>query len=221
MLLKNESAIETALRLEIKDGCLLGKAVMGIFLGTVFSFYLWTASSSGNPFVFGEKLWDYYNLLSDAFLAGRLSLLIEPRPELLALPDPYDPSLNQAFKLHDVSLYKGKYYLYFGPTPAITLFIPFHLLFSHDLPENLAVALFYFGGLVWSILLLNLLTKTYFPKTAFWMRFVAVFCLSFSNVAPFILRRPLFYEVAISSGYFFLFGGLYFLVSGALEGGSR
>jgi hypothetical protein len=64
MLLKNESAIERAPRLEIKSDPLLGKAVMGTFLGMVFSFYLWTASSSGNPFVFGEKLWDYYNLLS-------------------------------------------------------------------------------------------------------------------------------------------------------------
>jgi len=59
------------------------------FLGGILSFYLWTASSSGNPFQFGKKPRGYYNLLTDAFLAGRLSLLVEPKPELLALPNPH------------------------------------------------------------------------------------------------------------------------------------
>src|SRR5712692_5662699 len=138
----------------------LEKMCVVLFLAIVFAFYLWTASSSGNnPFTFGKKLSDHYNLLSDAFLAGRLSLLVEPSKELLDLPDPYDPSLNAKFRLHDASLYKGKYYLYFGPVPALTFFIPFRLILHRDLPENFAVALFCFGGLVWSILLLNLLAK--------------------------------------------------------------
>src|SRR5713101_86638 len=107
----------------------LRKVFIVLFLAVVFAFYLWTASSSGNPFIFGKKLSDYYNLLSDAFLAGRLSLVVEPSKELLNLPDPYDPSLNAKFRLHDASLYKGKYYLYFGPVPAVTFFIPFRFLF--------------------------------------------------------------------------------------------
>ena len=159
---------------------------------------------------------DYYNMLSDAFLGGQLSLFVEPSKELLDLQDPYEPSMNQGLRLHDASLYNGKYYIYWGPTPALVLFIPFRWIFHKEMPDNLAIALFCFGGLVWSVLLLNMVTKTYFPHTPFWMRFAAVFCLSFSNVAPFILRRPAVYEVAISSGYFFLFGGLYWLLSGVL-----
>ena len=66
----------------------------------------------------------YYNLLADAFRAGQTSLLVTPSPELLALPNPYDPAQNAALRLHDATLYRGRYYLYFGPTPALVLFLP-------------------------------------------------------------------------------------------------
>jgi len=193
------------------------KTAIGIYLGAVLSFYLWTASSSGNPIRFGKKSRGYYNLLSDAFLAGRVSLLVEPRKELIELPDPYDPSVNKRYRLHDASLYKGKYYLVFGPTPALALFIPFRPLSGRYMPENFAVAVFCFGGLVWSVLTLNSLRRTYAPNTPFWMRFMAIVCLSLSTAAPYLLRRPLFYEVAISSAYFFFSGALYFLVSARLD----
>lgn len=186
------------------------------FLGGILVFYLWTASSSGNPFQFSRQATGLYNLLTDAFLAGRLSLVVEPKPELLALPDPYDPALNERFRLHDASLYKGKYYLSWGLAPALTLFVPFRLTFDRYLDENLAVALFGFGGLVWAVLLLELLTRTYVPRTPFWMQVLAVLCLGISNVVPYLLRRPLVYEVAIASGYCFLFGGLYWCVAGTL-----
>lgn len=210
-------------------------SAIGILLGAAFSFYLWTASSSDNPFAFGPRpsnyyqdfynsndflyTLNYYNLLSDAFLSGRLSLLVEPRKELLDLPDPYHPVFNTGLRLHDAALYNGKYYLTSGPTPALVLFTPFHLIFTRDMPENLAAALFCFGGLCWSVLLLTLLTRTYLPKTPLWMQLTAVLCLSLSNVAPFILRTRGFYSVQISSGYCFLFGGFYWALAGALKEG--
>jgi hypothetical protein len=61
----------------------------------------------------------YYEQLGDAFLSGQLYLKTPPSPELLALPNPYDPTANQAYTLHDASLYQGHYYLYFGPFPAL------------------------------------------------------------------------------------------------------
>ncbi len=193
---------------------LLQKTAIATLLGGLLAFYLWTASSSGNPFRLSRQATGYYNLLADTFLAGRLSLLVKPKPELLALPDPYDPAQNKNWKLHDASLYKGRYYLSWGPAPALTLFVPFWLLSGRHLDENLAVALLCFGGLVWSVLLLELLTRTYVSKTPVWMQALAVLCLGLSNIAPYLLRRPLQYEVAIASGYCFLFGGLYWLVAG-------
>lgn len=38
---------------------------------------------------------------------------------MLALPDPYDPNANAPYRFHDMSLYAGRYYMYFGPTAAL------------------------------------------------------------------------------------------------------
>src|SRR5829696_3147634 len=61
----------------------------------------------------------YYDWLARGFLQGQLHLPLAPSPELLALPDPYDPRQNANYRLHDVSLYNGRYYLYWGPLPAL------------------------------------------------------------------------------------------------------
>jgi hypothetical protein len=199
------------------SAALVQKTATAGFLAVILAFYIWTATSNGNVYQFDSP--GYYNLLTDAFLAGRLSLLVEPRKELLALRDPYDPHQNRGLRLNDASLYRGKYYLYFGPTPALVLFIPFRVIFGTYLGQNLAVALLSLGGLGWSVLLLDFLTRIYFPSTPFWMRLTAISCLSFSNVVPFILRRPVVYEVAISAGYCFLLGSLFWLLSGGLKDG--
>src|SRR5712692_3995723 len=199
------------------QGTILQRVSIAAILAAVLAFYLWTASSNHKPFEFkftGSS--GYYGLLAEAFLARQVSLLVEPSKELLRLSDPYDPSLNAPFRLHDACLYRGKYYLYWGPVPALVLHIPFRLLFGKEFPENLSVALFCFGGLFWSFLLLNFLTQTYLPLTSFWMRALSLVCLSLCNVAPFILRRPVIYEAAISGGYCFLFAGLYYYASGGL-----
>ena len=77
-----------------------------------------------------------YWALSDAFLQGQLHLPIEPQPELLSLPNPYIRSQRSGIPyIWDASLYKGRYYLYFGPVPALVAFIPFKLLFG-DYPSD-------------------------------------------------------------------------------------
>src|SRR5262249_45010424 len=62
---------------------------------------------------------DVYAPLGEAFLHGQTSLLERPAPELLALPNPYDCEANRPYRLHDRSLYQGRYYLYWGPVPAL------------------------------------------------------------------------------------------------------
>ena len=62
--------------------------------------------------------------LATAFEHGSFSLEAKPNPALLALPDPYDPSARAGINYpKDFSLYKGRYYLYFGPVPALILAI--------------------------------------------------------------------------------------------------
>ena len=184
------------------------------FCALVGVYYLWTVWSSGNPFAFGENRDDYFNLLSDAFLHGKLHLLIEPPQELLALPDPYDPAQNTPFALHDAALYKDHYYLYWGPVPALLLFIPFRLLPFGDLPETLAVFLFAFVGFCFSIAVLRILARRYAPQAPRWMLGAVGVALAFGNALPFVLRRASMYELAITAGFCFLFIALYLALTG-------
>ncbi len=150
-----------------------------------------------------------YNQLADAFLAGQTSLLVKPAPELVSLPDPYDPAANGRYRLHDMSLYKGRWFLYFGPSPVITLFIPWRLLTGSVLPDHLGVVIFACGALFAGIQLLRRLLTQFFPDTsATWFYFFSI-VLGFANVMPFLLRRPQFYETAIACGQCFALFGIW------------
>jgi hypothetical protein len=209
-----------ALTARVKPLATWRTALVFAFLGAVLAFYIWTANTSLTPIHFGDQQGDHYNALADGLLHGRASLLTQPDRGLLALKDPYDPAANANYRLagaHDLSLYHGRFYLYWGPTPALTLFIPFRILHVGKLPAPLAAVIFAFAGLVLSLLLFGFLVRRYLPETPFWMRFAGVVALAVGNTAPFILRRPDIYEVAISAGYCFMFAGLYFLLTGALR----
>ncbi len=44
--------------------------------------------------------------------------------------------------MHDVSYYQGHYYLYFGVTPVVVLFLPYAVVTGHDLPQHLGNLVF-------------------------------------------------------------------------------
>jgi hypothetical protein len=155
----------------------------------------------------------YYNLLSISLLAGQLSLLKKPCPELLALPDPYDPKENEKYRMHDLSLYDGKYFLPFGITPAVLLFIPIRFLCYGYMPESLAVPIFFAGGFLVSLALLRVLLRSNLLHVPFSLIACSILLLGLGNSIPFTLRRPAVYEVAISCGYLCLMFSLYFLIS--------
>ena len=98
------------------------------WLAALFAFYCWTGTSSSSaPPDESEDTASgshYYQLLAKGFLAGHLYMPVPVSPQLLALPDPYDATRNAAFRVQDASLYRGRYFLYFGPTPVVTLFVP-------------------------------------------------------------------------------------------------
>jgi len=156
-----------------------------------------------------------YLLLTDAFHHGQVSLRMRPAPQLLALADPYDPVQNQPYRLHDASLYKGRFYLYFGPTPVIALYLPYLLIFGEFLPDRIGTWLFATGAYILACLLLRLLLQRFWPKTRSWLFFFLCVCLGFSNAFPFLLRRPAIYETAIAAGQFFLMLGLYAIARAA------
>lgn len=197
-----------------------GLAVLAALL-LVLAFYSATAWSSARTFPVQVDLGgrDYFNLQTDAFLHGRATLFVKPSPQLLALKDPYDGKKNaSAGRLHDLSLYKGRYYLYWPPTPVLTLFLPARIaLLGRDLPERVAIVIYVFVGLLFALALLRYLVRRNLPDTPDWMLALAGLAIATANVAPYLLRRPTVYEVAISAGYCFVMAGAYFLLRGTLE----
>lgn len=167
-------------------------------------FYFWTATSAGSPQLTGLAKDDLYNRLAEGFLSGRLGFLEAPNPALAQLTDPWDPAQNGPLRqFHDVSYYQGRYYLYFGAAPALLLLAPWKALTGTYLAQNAAVAVFALLGAAAGILLLLQLRRRHFPGLPAWVTGLGMFALAFGNMVPVLLRRPVYYELAIASAYAF------------------
>ncbi|MBL8215445.1 MAG: hypothetical protein JNK87_32290 [Bryobacterales bacterium] len=182
-------------------------------------YFQWTARvASGERFRWGKSdLFGYYNLLARGFVNGHLYLPVAPNPQLLALANPWDPAVDPALKMHDVALYNGRYYLYYGVAPAVLLFAPYRLLTGEDLPQNFAAFLFAFAGfLLYAAALFRLLghcgVRPGPLPTA-----MLLLGLGVCQGMPFLLNRVDVYEVAICCGYFCTAAGLYCLLRGLME----
>ena len=190
-------------------------------------FAVWTATSNETPMKFfyyedpALYNYEYYNALADAFLHGQMYFRTPPSAELLSLPDPYDPDDSKGLKLHDTVLYKGRYYLYHAPVPALAVFLPFLMKTGIYLPQNFAIVLFSMGGIFFTWLILYEFAKRFFPRIPGAVFLLSITVLSFCNSIFFTIRRPFFYEVAITGGFFFLSGGTYLLLTGAFLRGKK
>jgi hypothetical protein len=164
---------------------------------------------------------DFHNLIADSIVHRQSHLTIDPPPDLVHLKDPYDPYANKKYVLGygliDLSLYRGKLYAYFGPAPAILLFIPFRLLRVGDLSPTLAGLVFAALGFAFSVLLFKRLTRYFFGRIPLWMDCFSILALGLAVPVPFIIYMGRGYEVAIACGYFLLFAGLYGLACGLLS----
>jgi hypothetical protein len=177
----------------------------------VAAYFLWQTNAAVNRFVWSDHLDGYYDLLARGFLKGHLYMDVEPRPELLALPDPWKFPDNVPYRLLDAVLYKGHYYLYHAPAPALLLYAPWRLITGHDMPQAISVLFFSFGGfLALSELLIAILATRASPPPL-WLFVLLCFAVGLAQGVPFLLQESLMYHVAIASGFFFLSVGFLFL----------
>lgn len=168
-------------------------------LGAIFAVlavYLWIGIRSGTAPVYAMLDYHYYPLLADGFLVGQLSLPVEPKPELLQLANPYDPDQNQPYRLHDLSLYNGRYYLFSGPAPAVLAFVPWKAITGQSLPQYLAVLIFCSVHFLTLTLLLRKITARVAPATPSWLLALGVLILGFGTGNLHLLRWPSVYQVA-------------------------
>lgn len=158
-----------------------------------------------------NNMWHHYEYLTEGFLAGHTYLPVEPAPELLRLSDPYDPAANAKYRLWDASLYRGRYYLYFGPGPAVALMLPWRIATGRMLPQRLAVAVFAAGGLAGLACLIWGIRRRHFPGLSA-LATGGILVVAFHAAwLPVILRRPGLWELPIVSAAACLWWALYFL----------
>ena len=112
---------------------------------------------------------------------------LKPNPALLALHNPYDPGQRHHLTYPlDFSLYNGKYYLYFGPVPALFLLV-ISFLVSTILATNIFAFAFASGILLFQSLLIIKIWKRFFKNIPAW---IIPFCILFCGLVspiPWIL----------------------------------
>jgi len=153
-----------------------------------------------------------YAQLATAFQHGRLSLDSKPRPELLALPNPYNPNERHNIRYpKDFSLYHGKFFLYFGPVPALFLWV-IKLLRPDDIGDNYLAFGFVLGMFILQSLLIIKIWKRFFKNIPIWMMSLCILLCGLVTPTPWILSQSRVYEAASTGGQCFFLVGLYFVV---------
>lgn len=153
----------------------------------------------------------YYNRLADGFAHGRLSLELAPPAGLAALANPYDPAQSAPFRgsaympgrVHDLTYYRGRFYLYFSSIPALVLFLPFHLLTGAYLSHQQACLLFCAAGFLASAALAESIRRRCFPGAGSAAGFLGILCLGLASLPPVILERPDLWEIPVTASYAF------------------
>lgn len=152
---------------------------------------------------FGQSHDDYYTLLTHGFLKGQLSLDLEVPPALLSCPDPYDPAQRPPGAAHDAVLFGGRYYIYHGVTPVLTLLLPFRLITGVDLPLALAVWVFCLVGTAAIGAMLLDVVRRCRPETSPWALAGVTIAVWLGGMTTVLLCRHSFYDLAIAGGFCF------------------
>lgn len=162
----------------------------------------------------GFKGWpvytDYYRRLTDAFLHGQLNLREGPPPKMLELADPYDPTANARYRLHDASLYDGKYYLYWGPAPALVAAAICWIIRDFDpmFGDQYLVLLYMIGNTILVSILILRTREQLFPNQSPWTAAFAILTFGLGTPVLYTLARSAIYEASIAAGQFFLLAGI-------------
>jgi hypothetical protein len=169
---------------------------------TVIAIYIWFISVSH------ESTSNYYDLLGEAFRQGELSLPLRPDPALLALSNPYDPIARQGIRAPlDIAFFDGKFYLYWGPAPALLVAIV-KPVFPGQISDGYLLFAFICGIFLSQYLFIMHLWERYFSEMPKWIVVLSIFVAGLINPTLWLLSQPKIYETAIAGGQFFFVAGL-------------
>jgi hypothetical protein len=151
-----------------------------------------------------------YADLTRGFLKGKLYLPIKVSQNLLNSPDPYDISAGLGVQGPlDVSYFQGKYYLYWGPVPALILLL-LHPIISWRLGDLQLLFGFLTGLFILQCILAIIIWDRFFNNLPKYILGLSILLAGLASPATFMLdsaRGARIYEAAITGGQFFLVGG--------------
>ena len=182
--------------------------VLGLLIAIIEVVYLFIVSAG--KFVDWPTYLSYYDQLAEGLRSGHLHLSTAPPPELVAAPDPLDRAL-QGLWAPDASYFKGQFYIYWGPVPALlmagikTLFrIPSRVFIG----DQYLVFAFYTLQLIFGALLLERMSRRLWDCVPLWALTLGLVTFAFATPTPHSLANPGVYSAAIVSGQAFLLGGV-------------
>jgi hypothetical protein len=188
------------------------KAITFVFIAGILLLYVWFISV-GKMTSLPDPTF-YNNMLADAFGHGQTNLLISPPKQLVDLANPYDFRQRENIGyLWDASLYNGKYYLYWGPVPALIV-AGINSIVPVQIPDDALVFIFLAGLLIFTALLILAIWRRLFYTLPWWVIALPVLIAGLGNPVLWLVTRPSVYEAASAGGQFFLIGGLYWAFTG-------
>ena len=155
-----------------------------------------------------------YELITEAFLDGRIDFAYGDEAELEALKNPYDPveRSETGVTYHwDHAYYDGHYYMYFGVVPVFLAFLPYRLITGTILTTFRATQLFTAVFIAGIFSLFWLLLKLFFKN----MKFGTYLSLSvaFSVMSVwYAMAEPALYCTAITAAMALEIWSIYFYV---------
>ncbi len=195
------------------------RIIYGFVLLNIIVLYCIT---SWNP-ILKDPPWlqyEQYSKLTESFIDGKAYLSYEPDEKLKNMDNPYDANYRNKLKkeegltaLWDTAYYNGKYYVYFGVAPVITMYLPYKLITGEDFSIWAGVFICSAILVLASLGLISQIIKRYFKNVPFILYLVLSFificgCGIFEEVkAPTIYSFPIIMNMAL------VISGLYFWLS--------
>jgi len=182
-------------------------AIAGVLLGIEF---IYVFIVSAGKYVDWPTYNFNYDMQAEGFRKGHLYLPLEPPAELLAKENPLDPA-NADLWFADLSFYKGKYYMYWGPLPALALAaIKAIMKIATPVGDQYPVFILYSIYLVAGALLIDRVARRLFPGLPLYLVVMAILVFAFAHPTPYMIATPGIYEAAIGGSQAFLLVGLIF-----------
>ncbi len=182
----------------------LTRGLAGCLIVAIIGFYGWTVlgAMADRPALFGDHPGSYYDALMDGFRHGHLYLDRPVDPRLIQASDPYTPDMR-ALVPHDLSYYRGHYYIYYGAVPAVILALPWRLVTGQHLSQFHAVLFFATAGFLVATALWLSVRRRYFPDSGAAALLAGIAVIGLASGTHAILRRADFWEEPIAAGYCF------------------